>query len=381
MSRYPDAPGHRGVDTSMEAADAISPDLGRLQRLAAMAICAAGDKGLTADELAARLKEARWSIQPRTTELQRKGIIRDSGLRRLNVTGKRAIVWVAEPRDHAAASGSRMMAMAMRTASNSAPHGHSLKLHRVPGFGEVSNLAGQPQPPERPSISDDGTNLAIRYLSIGVAVSDADRRGQRGGARNRKGRESLVLTGAQAVNLIEAAHHATAIGLPFTRMMTIHWQAAGVALDGMAAATGRFTDLLAKALARHGSRTAWLWVHENGEGKGGHCHMLVHIPVDLVKVVQRLRRQWLRIITATPFRTRVVKTDALGRRLGLEKGNPALLAENVIEALGYLLKGVTPAAPLAASLKRLEPGGRIIGKRCGTSQNIGRKARSERKAR
>lgn len=268
------------------------------------------------------------------------------------------------------------MAQAMRSTPKLAAHGRSLKLHRVPGFGEVSNLAGQPQPPELPSISDDGTNIAIRYLKQGVVDSEHDRRRHRGGARNRKGRESLALTGAQAVNLIEAAHYATAIGLPFTRMLTIHWQAAGVALDGMAAATGRFTDLLAKALARHGSKTAWIWVHENGDGKGGHCHMLVHIPVDLVKVVQRLRRQWLRRITGTPFRARVVKTDALGRRLGLENGNPALLAENAAEALGYLLKGVTPDAPVAASLKRLEPGGRIIGKRCGTSENIGRKARN-----
>jgi hypothetical protein len=95
MSRYPDAPGHRGVDTSIEAAEAIAPDLGRLQQLAAKAIKAAGERGLTADELAARLGQARWSIQPRTTELRHKGVIVDSGLRRENVTGKRAIVWVA----------------------------------------------------------------------------------------------------------------------------------------------------------------------------------------------------------------------------------------------------------------------------------------------
>jgi hypothetical protein len=96
MSVYPDAPGHRHVETSVEAADAIAPVLGRLQRLAETTIRAAGERGLTADELAARLAMTRWSIQPRTTELKRKGIIRDSGQRRQNTTGKRAIVWVAE---------------------------------------------------------------------------------------------------------------------------------------------------------------------------------------------------------------------------------------------------------------------------------------------
>jgi hypothetical protein len=92
---YPEAPGHRGVSTSIEAADAIESVTARLQRMALRAICAAGPNGLTADELAATLNCNRYTIQPRTTELRRKHLIIDSGARRLNVTGKRAIVWVA----------------------------------------------------------------------------------------------------------------------------------------------------------------------------------------------------------------------------------------------------------------------------------------------
>lgn len=95
MSAYPDAPGHRNVDTSIAAANALMPKLGHLQRLALAAIRDAGWLGHTADELATRLKMDRWSIQPRTSELKRKGLIRDSGQRRSNKTGKRAIVWVA----------------------------------------------------------------------------------------------------------------------------------------------------------------------------------------------------------------------------------------------------------------------------------------------
>ena len=55
MTAYPDAPGHRNVDTSVAAADALAPKLERLQRAAKAAIRQAGQAGLTADELAARL--------------------------------------------------------------------------------------------------------------------------------------------------------------------------------------------------------------------------------------------------------------------------------------------------------------------------------------
>ena len=54
MSTYPDKPGHRNVETSIAAADAIAPKLGRLQSMAKGAIRDAGAHGLTADELAAR---------------------------------------------------------------------------------------------------------------------------------------------------------------------------------------------------------------------------------------------------------------------------------------------------------------------------------------
>ena len=161
-----------------------------------------------------------------------------------------------------------MMQSAMRIAPNSATHGRRLKLHRVPGFGEVSKMAGQPQPPEKPPIAAAGTDVAKSCLSIGV---------RRGGAHNRAERESYELSAQHSANLVAAARHATEIGMPLTRLITIHWQAAGIPLERMAAATGRFVDLLTKALARRGRKIAWLWVHENGHGKGGHCHLLVHV--------------------------------------------------------------------------------------------------------
>ena len=198
---------------------------------------------------------------------------------------------------------------------------------------------------------------------------------RRGGARNLASIENHGLKCAQIANLLAAAPHADALSLPFTRMITLHWEAAGVPLAEMRKATGRFIDLLTKALARHGSGVAWLWVHENGDGKGGHCHLLAHVPADLVPIVTALQRGWLRKITGKPYRARVIHSKPIGGRLGLEIGNPDLHAINLEAALAYVLKGASPEAASQFALERLEPGGRVIGKRCGTSQNIGAKAR------
>ena len=59
----------------------------------------------------------------------------------------------------------------------------------------------------------------------------------------------------------------------------------------------------------------------------------------------------------------------------MEATDPPDYAINLVVALAYLLKGASPEAASQFALERLKPGGRVIGKRCGTSQNIGAKAR------
>lgn len=207
-----------------------------------------------------------------------------------------------------------------------------------------------------------------------VSKSSSDEK--RGGARNRADRTSIELSVGQVGNLIEATGHAIAIGLPFTRFITIHWELAGIDTGRMAKATGKYLDLLTKSLRRHGSETSWLWVHEDGHGKGGHCHILVHVPADLVRIINRPRFKWLRLISGRPYRANVIHSVPIGRRLRLELTNPELYFSNVDAALGYVLKGAGPEAARRYALERLIPGGLIVGKRCGTSQNIGPKARA-----
>lgn len=91
---YPTQDNHRGVDTSMEAAEAVAPVANRL-RAVVHATLYHHPAGLTVDETCAVAGFARYSLQPRFTELRKMGMIRDTGERRFNVSGSRAIVWRA----------------------------------------------------------------------------------------------------------------------------------------------------------------------------------------------------------------------------------------------------------------------------------------------
>lgn len=90
---YPHVPGAKARDTSFEAADQIAPRAPILRARCLEAL--EHSNGLTADEVAGRLGLSILSVRPRITELARDGKVRDSGARRNNASGKRAIVWMA----------------------------------------------------------------------------------------------------------------------------------------------------------------------------------------------------------------------------------------------------------------------------------------------
>lgn len=255
----------------------------------------------------------------------------------------------------------------------------SLKLHRDPECGEVS--IGEEAARIMENLTDEtaGTIAAVTTITLGVAPNSAQRTGE-GGARNHSCRESYALRRAQVENLLAATSHACKVGLPFNRMITVHWEAAGIPLRGMAQATGHFIDLLSKTVARNGGRIAWAWVHEGGDKKGGHAHILVHVPEHVIDVVTRLQKGWLRAITGVAYRRGVIRTKPIGPRRGVEMSNPPLHQENLNSAVFYILKGCAIHVAEEVGVRRLEPGGRVIGKRCGTSQNIGPKARAARRA-
>jgi len=228
-------------------------------------------------------------------------------------------------------------------------------------------------------LADSGGSRALGQL---VEVQPLAGRGEvsncasggkaRGGAHNRADRESVGITYKQVANLREASLMAERIGLPLNRFITIDWELGGIPLAGMAKATGRITNLLTEWLRRQGYRTAWIRVHENAGSVGGHCHMLVHVPPTCVAKLVAAQKRWLRSITGGPYLRRAIKSVPIGGLLGLETSNHARYRANLERTVAYLCKGALQ--PSAAGWR--QPGGRVIGKRCGTSQNIGAKARS-----
>jgi len=88
---YPDVPGRRRVDTSIEAAEKIEGRAHTLRGLC-LDVLRRNPEGMTADEVAHELGESVLTIRPRMTELKRMGRIVDSGVRRQNRSGRNAAV-------------------------------------------------------------------------------------------------------------------------------------------------------------------------------------------------------------------------------------------------------------------------------------------------
>ena len=172
--------------------------------------------------------------------------------------------------------------------------------------------------------------------------------------------------------MIEAANFAERIGLAFNRHWTVHYEMAGIADSDGAAFVGRLLALVRKHVRRLGSEAAALWARENGDGKGGHVHILLHLPSGMT--LHNRTRRWIKAAGGKPLR-RVSRVRTIGGRLAhADLGGPHYRS-NADAVLAYLIKGASDETGGTLALPRSGEGGRVIGKRCGMTQNIGPKAR------
>jgi hypothetical protein len=195
----------------------------------------------------------------------------------------------------------------------------------------------------------------------------------RGGARNRADRVTEAISETMARGILEAGEFAVGLGLPFNRMVNIHWEAAGVADD--LKATGRFLTLAGDWVRRQGGAMAYVWVRETGPGKGRHVHILMHLPPDLANGFNRCRCRFLKACGARP-KAGVILSRPIGRSLHHALTGGADYEANRTGALDYVLKGADHRAREALGIIECEPGGLVVGKRCGVSVNIGPAARA-----
>lgn len=195
-----------------------------------------------------------------------------------------------------------------------------------------------------------------------------------GGARNRAGRVSWHLSDTQVCSMVAAADHAEAIGLAFNRHWIIHYQRAGIAEHDGARFIGHLLRLVAAQARRDGGALAAIWARESGDGKGGHVHILMHLPAGLS--LRNRTRRWI-VAAGGTYRLRVSRVRIIGGRLSHATERGAHYLQNSGRVLAYLLKGASEATGLALDLDRYGEGGPIIGKRAGWTQNIGAAARQQ----
>lgn len=218
---------------------------------------------------------------------------------------------------------------------------------------------------------DAGTALAIYSPtpSCDLAQPSEGQRGTWGGARNRADRVSYGLSDGQVVKVVAAAQTAFETGRIFERHWTVHYGLAGIAPSDGARFVGKLLDLVGKQARREGGRLSAIWVRECASGKGEHVHILMHLPARMS--LRNRTRRWIEA-AGGQYRAGVSKVTLIGGRItkvdSSSNGRQVANAENVVR---YMLKAASAETGAALDLTRARCGGRIVGKRCGWTQNIG----------
>lgn len=130
----------------------------------------------------------------------------------------------------------------------------------------------------------------------------------------------------------------------------------------------RAQERLSKWCKRCGFSLVWLWVREIGKNEGRNTHILVHVPP-----------KW-----AKPFRA---EFERAFEREGGAVRDQAILCKRANRPggkLAYMLKGMSDAVPeqleqAIGMLIKVKGQGVVLGKRTGTTENIGQAARNRRR--
>lgn len=217
--------------------------------------------------------------------------------------------------------------------------------------------------------------VPAKGLSSATAPGKPHRSGDRRTCRLSSGSQpSWLLTGRQLENLTAATSYAVEIGHPLNRFITINWSLGSVA--DCVGATGRFLKYAGDWLRKRGVPPTYIWVREHGRIAGRHVHILMHVTPTLTRRFSELQFGWLKGAGVPRQRKGTIKTKPVGRAYRTALSGPAeVYRVELGKTLAYLLKQSQGNPRAACGFGR--PGSPVVGKRCSTSQNIGRAARGE----
>ena len=211
-----------------------------------------------------------------------------------------------------------------------------------------------------------GTALANNRIYTGVLHGSTE--------RQKRGRRSTALRTKDCENLILAARHAELIGAPLNRMLTVHFDAAGI--TDPVKATGRLLKLMGDWLRCNNTAITAVWVREAGAEKGEHVHILLSVPPNKIGQFNQRQRTWFKRIGAAWKRGAYLSRPIGGSHsAAFNQVSSCLYLQALTGVLRYVLKGADAKARGLHGLERNEYGGELWGKRCGTTENIGRTAR------
>lgn len=225
---------------------------------------------------------------------------------------------------------------------------------------------------------DSGSNTHARETGISQrrkkAADNTDNsraKGTWGGARNRRDRLTTALSQRHAEGVLMAMANADLVGMPLTRHWVVDYELAGIADRDGAAFVGKLLALCGRYVRAKGGRFAAVWVREVGARNGAHVHIAFHLPRGWR--LGYLTRRWIKAAGGT-YRKGVSRIRPVGGSLNCAWTSPELYRENLERLGNYLTKGSNSAVAAELGLELLKPGGAIVGKRWGRTENLASKA-------
>lgn len=167
------------------------------------------------------------------------------------------------------------------------------------------------------------------------------------------------LTEKQVNNLIAAAEKAYDIGTPLNRFFTIHYDDYADHKKPQQFVT-RILERTRKWLQYRGLPVAYIYTIENGQTKGIHVHLLLHIPAHYQRDYKKALRQWL------PFEWN--KERVIVKPIKYPPFGDLSSLSPLYGILTYICKGIDPSANLPNINAHYQ--GKIRGKRWGISKSL-----------